>query len=112
MSPDSLIRILIEKLKISEEDAIVAATFATGGFTVDAIFFPTVGMPPFTVTIISGISGYVLSKTYKNNVWFRNRTLKKIDKWVESGAITKERGKELKDKLITKWLNGSHGFDE
>ena len=44
---------------------MAAAAFAAG-FALDAVAFPA-GMPPFTVTVLSGVAGYTLSRAFKNN---------------------------------------------
>ena len=110
MNFSKLVDKLIEKLELSEEDAIAAAAFSATGFTIDALLFPA-GMPPFTVTLLSGIGGYTLSKMYKNNPWYRRKVLNNLDKLVKSGHLSQEKCDYYKNKLIARWLKSGHDID-
>ena len=106
---EALVKYLIKYLKISEEDAIVAAICAMAGFSADALFFPA-GMPPLTVTVLSGAAGLLSSRWLKNRKFFLDRLVKKIDRLVADSVISQERGEEYKDKLVEKWLESARGI--
>ncbi len=106
---DKIIEFLLKRLNPSEEDAIVAAIFAICGFAIDALFFPA-GMPPLTVTILSGAGGMLISRWLKSRKFFLERSLKQIDKLVKQEHLTPEQGERYKRRLIEKWLESTKGL--
>lgn len=111
MDFDKLVEKLVNALGMSEEDAVAAAAGAAAGFTIDALFFPA-GIPPGTVTVLSGIAGYTGSRLMRNNSWYRRKTLARLDRLVAEGHLSQERGCDhYKRKLIEKWLKTDDDVD-
>ena len=100
---EEIILILRKYLKLSEEDAIIAALCAAGGFTADALFFPA-GIPPGIVTLLSGAGGLLGSRLLKNRTFYHNFLLRKIDKLVSQKHLSKKAGDAYKKQLIRDWM--------
>ena len=98
---EDLAKLLQKHLKLSEEDALVAAICAVAGFSIDSIFFAG-GIPTPTVTILSGVAGLGASKLLRNRPFYQNLLLKRIDMLVERGHLSKNKADELKERLIEK----------
>lgn len=111
MDFSKLVDKLVEKLKMSETDAVVVAAFMAGGFTIDAVFFPG-GIPPLTFTILSGVAGYVLSRFYGNSQWVMERVLRNLEKQVERGHLSPEKCAEYKEKIIAAKIKGRFDIDD
>ena len=110
MDFDKLVEKLVNALGMSEEDAVAAAAGAAAGFAIDALFFPA-GIPPGTVTVLSGIAGYTGSRLLRNNPWYRRRTLARLDRLVKDGHLSQETCDHYKKKLIEKWLKTDDDVD-
>lgn len=102
-----LIDVFVKQLKLSEDEAIVAALAAATGFAVDFHFFP-LGMPPGTVTALSGGGALLFTKWFKNRPWYQDWALRRIDALVEKGHLPKQDGDEMKAKLIKAWYSKLH----
>src|SRR5207249_2859261 len=105
---EELAKLLQKHLKLSEEDALVAAICAVAGFSIDSLFFVG-GIPTPTVTILSGVGGLAVSKLFHNTSFYQNLLMKRIDKLVKTGQISKDKGQDLKDRLVEKWARGKFG---
>jgi len=108
---EDLAKLLQKHLKLSEEDALVAAICAVGGFTIDSIFFAG-GIPTPTATVLSGVGGLAASKLLRNRSFYQNLLLRRIDKLVSRGHISPGKAMELKERLIEKWARGTLGLDD
>lgn len=106
---EELAKVLQKHLKLSEEDALVAAICAVSGFSIDSIFFAG-GIPTPTVTVLSGVGGLAASKLLRNRPFYQNFLFKRIDKLVYKGHITKEKAMELKERLVEKWAHDTLGL--
>src|SRR5437867_3400449 len=106
---EDLAKLLQKHLKLSEEDALVAAICAVAGFSIDSIFFAG-GIPTPTATILSGVGGLAASKLLRNRPFYQNLLLRRIDKLVRKGHISKEKAQELKARLVEKWARDSLGL--
>jgi len=108
---EDLAKLLQKHLKLSEEDALVAAICAVAGFSIDSIFFAG-GIPTPTVTVLSGVGGLAASKLLRGRPFYQNLLLKRIDKLSAQGHISKEKAQELKTRLVDKWARDALGLQD
>jgi len=99
-----LIEVFVKHLKMSEDEAIVAALAATAGFVLDYHFFPA-GLPPGTVTVLSGGSALLATKWFKNRSWYQSWVIRRIDSLVKQGHLKPEEAAQMKKILIEQWFD-------